>query len=255
MKLINPLAIIRILSTILLIEAISFLACFPVAIIYNESLYPFIWPLTISLLSYAFFRLISINANINKISNRDTFLTVTIAWLLFPLFGSLPYIFSGTISSFINAFFESTSGFTTTGASILTEIESLPYSILFWRSLTHWIGGIGIIVLVILILPSLNVTGYHLFSLESSLSEKIHPKAKGVVRRIMLIYFGLTVAEILLLLPGGMNLFDSVCHAFGTVATGGFSPKNDSLVVLLALLSVYCYDFYVFSWDKSGDLL
>jgi trk system potassium uptake protein TrkH len=155
---------------------------------------------------------------------------VTFAWILFPLFGSLPYIFSGSIPSWINALFESTSGFTTTGASILTEIESLPYSILFWRSLTHWIGGVGIIVLVILILPSLNVTGYHLFSLESSLSEKIHPKAKGVVRRIMLIYFSLTVAEILLLLPGGMNLFDSVCHAFGTVATGGFSTKNDSIV-------------------------
>ena len=230
MRLINPLAIIRILSTILLIEALSFLVCFPVALIYKESLFPFLWPFIISLLCYAFFRLISIKANINKISNRDTFLIVTFAWILFPLFGSLPYIFSNSITSLINALFESTSGFTTTGASILTEIEPLPYSILFWRSLTHWIGGIGIIVLVILILPSLNVTGYHLFTLESSLSEKIHPKAKGVVRRIMIIYFGLTLAEILLLLPGGMNLFDSICHAFGTVATGGFSPKNDSLV-------------------------
>jgi trk system potassium uptake protein TrkH len=151
-------------------------------------------------------------------------------WILFSLFGSFPYIISRTIPSFVNAFFESASGFTTTGASILTEVENLPYSILFWRSLTHWIGGIGIIVLVILILPSLKVTGYQLFSLESSMKEKIHPKAKGVAFRIMFIYIGLTLLEIVLLVLGDMNLFDSVCHAFGTIATGGFSTKNTSLM-------------------------
>jgi trk system potassium uptake protein TrkH len=109
------------------------------------------------------------------ISNRDTFLIVTLAWILISGFGTLPYLFSRTIPGFINAFFESSSGFTTTGASILTEVESLPHSILFWRSLTHWIGGIGIIVLVILILPSLKITGYQLFSLESSVKEKSIP--------------------------------------------------------------------------------
>lgn len=155
---------------------------------------------------------------------------VTLAWILFSLFGSLPYLISKTIPSFVNAFFESASGFTTTGASILMEVENLPYSILFWRSLTHWIGGIGIIVLVILILPSLKVTGYQLFSLESSMKEKIHPKAKGVAFRIMFIYIGLTLLETVLLVIGDMNLFDSVCHAFGTIATGGFSTKNTSLM-------------------------
>jgi trk system potassium uptake protein TrkH len=109
---------------------------------------------------------------------------------------------SGTIPSFVNALFESTSGFTTTGASIFTEVESLPHSILFWRSLTHWIGGIGIIVLVIMILPSLKITGYQLFSLESSVKEKIHPRIKGGVTRILLIYLGLTVTEIVFPVPG-----------------------------------------------------
>ena len=136
---------------------------------------------------------------------------------------------SRTIPSVVNALFESTSGFTTTGSSILTDVEILPYSILFWRSLTHWIGGIGIIVLVIIVLPSLRVTGYQLFSLESSLKEKIHPKTKAIGFRVLFIYLGLTLAEIMLLNIGDMNLFDSICHSFGTVATGGFSTKNNSL--------------------------
>jgi trk system potassium uptake protein TrkH len=143
--------------------------------------------------------------------------------------GTLPYLFSGTIPSFTNAFFESTSGFTTTGSSILTDVEVMPYSILFWRSFTHWIGGIGIIVLVVIILPSLKISSYQLFSLESSLKEKIHPKTQSIAFRIMFIYLGLTLAEIILLWMGDMTLFDSVCHSFGTIATGAFSTKNNSL--------------------------
>jgi len=230
MRLIHPLIIIRILSTILLIETISFLICIPVALIYKESSHPFFWSAAVTSALYLILSSFSSTANTDEISNRDTFLVVTIAWILFSLFGSIPYLISGTVPSFINAFFESTSGFTTTGASILKDVEILPYSILFWRSLTHWIGGLGIIALVILILPSLRVTGYHLFSLESSMKEKIHPKTKGAGFRIMLIYITLTLLEILLLVIGDMNLFDSVCHAFGTIATGGFSTKNASLM-------------------------
>lgn len=230
MKLINPLIILKILGTILLIETISFLPCLPVALFYQESLVPFLWSSVVTGFCWLVFRFSGRNANIDKISSRDTFVIVTLAWVLFSLFGSLPYLISKTIPSFINAFFESSSGFTTTGASILKEVENLPYSILFYRSLTHWIGGIGIIVLVILILPSLKVTGYQLFSLESSMKEKIHPRAKGIAYRIMFIYTGLTLIEIGLLVTGDMNLFDSVCHAFGTIATGGFSTKNTSLM-------------------------
>lgn len=156
-------------------------------------------------------------------------MAVTLSWLVFMLMGTLPYIISGQIPSFINAFFESASGFSATGSSIIPDVEILPYSILFWRSLTHWIGGIGIILLVIVILPSLKVTTYQLFSLESSLKEKIHPRTKAIGYRVMFIYLGLTVAQIILLCLGDMNLFDSVCHSFGTVATGGFSTKNNSL--------------------------
>ncbi len=164
-----------------------------------------------------------------KIQRRDAYLTVTLSWLIIGLIGCLPYLLSGGIPGFVNALFESVSGFTTTGSSILTDIERLPKSILFWRSLTHWIGGIGIIVLVIVIMPSLQIGGYHLFTLESSLQDKIQSKIKSVGRRLLLIYIILTLSEVALLMAGKMSLYESVCHAFGTVATGGFSPKNSSI--------------------------
>lgn len=229
MKLINPLIILRIISTILLIESITYLFCIPVALIYREPLNPFILSSLSAIVLYLLFRLSTLKVDIAKASNRDAYIAVTLSWLVLTGMGTLPYIFSATIPSFINAFFESTSGFTTTGASILSDVESLPYSILFWRSFTHWIGGIGIIVLVIIILPSLKVTGYQLFSLESSLKEKIHSKTQGVAIRMFIIYLGLTIAETALLWMGDMTLFDSLCHSFGTVATGGFSTKNNSL--------------------------
>jgi trk system potassium uptake protein len=230
MKLINPLIIIRILSTIIFIEAVSFLCCLPVAYIYKEPASPFLCSSAISLAISVVFYFLSRNANTNKFSNRDSYLSVTIGWTLFSLLGALPYLFSQTIPSLIDAIFESTSGFSTTGSSIIKDVEILPYSILFWRSFTHWIGGLGIIMLVIIVLPSLKVTGYQLFSLESSLKEKIHPKTKAIGFRIMLIYISLTLMNIILLDAGDMNLFDSICHAFGTIATGGFSTKNTSVM-------------------------
>ena len=230
MKLINPLLILWILSRILLIETISLIFCLPIVYIYRESPSPFFWSAAITISLSGLFDLLSRKADTNKFTSRDGYLAVVISWILFSVLGSLPYLLSGTIPSFIDAFFESTSGFSTTGSSIITDVEILPYSILFWRSLTHWVGGIGIIVLVIVILPTLRVTGYQLFTLESSMKEKIHPKTKAIGFRILFIYLGLTLAQIILLNIGDMNLFDSVCHSFGTVATGGFSTKNNSLM-------------------------
>ncbi len=230
MKLINPLIIARILSTILLIVSLSFLLCIPVSLIYNEAIHPFLLSSVISGISCAILRLISLRTDISKISNRDSYITVTLSWFVLSLSGALPYLISGVIPSLIDAFFESASGFTTTGASIIADVEALPYSILFWRSLTHWIGGIGIIVLVIVILPTLKLSAQQFFSLESSLKEKIHPKTKAVGFRLLFVYIGLTVIQIVLLVAGDMNLFDSICHTFGTVATGGFSTKNTSVI-------------------------
>jgi trk system potassium uptake protein TrkH len=230
MKLINPFIILRILSVILLIEAFSFLLCLPVALIYHESLLPFLWSSVIVLILSGLLFYLTRKEIIIKITNREGFLAVTLSWFVVILFGTLPFILSGSIPSFTNAFFESCSGFTTTGSSILNDIEALPFSILFWRSFTHWIGGLGIIGLMIIILPSLNITGYQLFSMESSLKEKIHPRTRSIGFRVLFIYLGLTIFEVILLDAGEMNLFDSICHSFGTVATGGFSTKNTSIV-------------------------
>jgi len=250
MKLINPLLILRILSTVLLIETLSFLFCLPVVFMYNESPSPFLWSAAITILLSGLFYLVSLGADKEKFSNRDGYLAVTVSWIVFSLIGTLPYLISNTIPTFIDAFFESTSGFSTTGSSIIKNVEILPFSILFWRSLTHWIGGIGIIVLLIIILPSLRVTGYQLFSLESSLKEKIHPKTKAIVFRILFIYLGLTLAEIVLLNIGDMNLFDSVCHSFGTVATGGFSTKNNNMMAYSAY-SQYIVMLFMFMAGTS----
>lgn len=229
MKLINPLVILYVLSTILFIEAVSFLFCLPVAFIYNESPDPFLWSSLITISISVFFYLISRKAASEKVTNREGFLAVSLSWLVLASIGTLPYLLGGSISTFVDAFFESSSGFTTTGASIFSDVESLPFSILFWRSFTHWIGGLGIIVFVIIILPALGMTANHLLPLESSLKEKIHPKTKSVGLRLLYVYLGLTVVQVILLYMGDMNLFESICHTFGTVATGGFSTKNNSI--------------------------
>jgi trk system potassium uptake protein TrkH len=162
---------------------------------------------------------------------RESYLTVTFAWVVISAFGSLPFLFTQSIDGFVNAFFETASGFTTTGSSILTDIESLPKSVLYWRSLTHWIGGMGIIVLVVAILPMLRVGGYNLFKSEASgiSYEKLTPRTASTAKRLWGIYVGLTVFQVVFLLFGEMDFFDALCHSFGTIATGGFSTKNASV--------------------------
>lgn len=229
-KIINLRITFRIISRNLIVMAAALLVCAGVALIYSEDIIPFVITSGISML-LALILIISKHkiSDSENFSRKDAYLTVTSSWVIICLIGSLPYIFSGAIPSYVNALFESVSGFTTTGSSILTDIESLPKSLLFWRSLTHWIGGIGIIVLVIIIMPSLRISGYHLFTQESSLQEKIQPRVRSVGSSLLKIYILLTVLEIILLMAGNMNFFESVCHSFGTVATGGFSPKNTSI--------------------------
>ncbi len=224
----SPVIILSLLSRVTLLVALFLFATSPIAWIYDDNLWSFIIPGAISL-SLGLVLHFSTRKIKPELNQHEAFITVTSAWVLLSILGALPYLISGSIPAPADALFESISGFTTTGSSILTEIESLPKSILFWRSLTHWIGGLGIIVLVIIIMPTLNIGSYQLFTTESSFTEKIHPKMVSVGRRLLIIYIGLTLAETIALLLGGMNLFESVCHAFGTIATGGFSPKNDSI--------------------------
>lgn len=220
----------KVLSRNSLIVAVALLFTAGVALLFHENAWPFIYAFFIAAtIGAALIVFVRIPDDEAAIQRKDAFFSVTVSWFFISFLGCLPYIFSGSIPTFTNAFFESVSGFTTTGSSILTDIEALPKSILFWRSLTHWIGGIGIIVLFIVVMPSLHEGGYQLFTLESSFQDKIQPRIRSVGQRLLFIYVSLTATETLLLLAGGMNLFESVCHAFGTIATGGFSPKNTSI--------------------------
>ncbi len=166
-----------------------------------------------------------------EIKRREGFLIVTISWVSMTLFGTLPYVISESIPNFSNAFFETMSGFSTTGASILNNIEEMPHSILFWRSMTQWIGGMGIIVLTIAILPLLGIGGMELFVNEAPgpTKDKIHPRIKETAKRLWFIYLFLTLAETIVLLFCGMSFFDAINHSLTTTSTGGFSTKQDSI--------------------------
>jgi trk system potassium uptake protein TrkH len=166
-----------------------------------------------------------------ELHKRDGYIVVAMGWVIMSLAGTLPYLFTGTIPSFTNAFFETMSGYSTTGASILNDIESLPEGILFWRSITHWIGGMGIIVLAVAILPLLGIGGMQLFAAEAPGpgGDKLHPRITDTAKRLWLIYVGYTAAETLLLSLAGMSFFDAINHSLSTLSTGGFSTKNASI--------------------------
>ena len=166
-----------------------------------------------------------------ELHKKDGYIVVAMGWIIMSLAGTLPYLFTGAIPSFTNAFFETMSGYSTTGASILNDVESLPKGILFWRSITHWIGGMGIIVLAVAILPLLGIGGMQLFAAEAPGpgGDKLHPRITDTAKRLWLIYVGYTAAETLLLSLAGMSFFDAINHSLSTLSTGGFSTKNASI--------------------------
>ena len=166
-----------------------------------------------------------------QINKREGYLIVSFGWLLMTISGMLPYLMTDVFTDVPSAFFETMSGYTTTGSSVLSDIETLPKGVLFWRSTTHWIGGMGIIVLAIAILPLLGIGGMQLFTAEAPgpSSDKLHPRITDTAKRLWYIYVGFTVVETLLLWSAGMGIFDAITHAMSTVSTGGFSTKNASI--------------------------
>ncbi len=190
------------------------------------------------------------------IYSKEGFIIVALSWLLFSAIGALPFVISGQIPNYINAFFETVSGFTTTGASILTDIESLSRGILFWRSFTHWIGGMGILVFIVAVLPGVSDRSIHILKAEmpGPIMGKLVPKLKDTAKILYLIYIALTVMEMVMLFAGGMPLFDSIVHTFGTAGTGGFGIKGDSIAsyspylqwVITAFMLVFGLNFNVY---------
>ena len=227
----NLKIVIRVLGFLILVEGVAMLLALAVSLIYGEydsaafaissGILIFLGG-TIALLT---------NKAKKDIGKREGFIIVALVWVVFSFFGSLPYIVSGAIPNFTNAFFETMSGFTTTGSSILSDIESLPHGILFWRSISQWLGGMGIIVLSLAILPVFGIGGMQLYVAEvpGPNPDKISPRIRQTAKTLWIIYLGFTITETLLLWIGGMTFYDAICHSFTTMATGGFSTKQASI--------------------------
>ncbi|MGL4335751.1 MAG: TrkH family potassium uptake protein [Turicibacter sp.] len=226
----NLKIVLRSLGILLICESLSMLPSLFVSGIYRDG-DTISFLITIGIILSIGIPLQFIKKTDKKIKARDGFAIVAFGWILISIFGALPFYLSGTIPSFVDAFFESASGFTTTGASILNQIEGLPHGILFWRSFTHWVGGMGILVLTIALLPSMGSGSMQVMKAESPgpVVGKIVPRLQKSAKILYFIYFAITIAEVILLYFAGMSLFDAFIHALGTVGTGGFSNMNASV--------------------------
>ena len=228
---INYKIVFRVLGLLLIIESIFLFLSTIVSLIYQESSYnalliPALITMVIGLTTWFF------TAKWPKdMGKKEGYLIVSLVWVVFSVFGAIPFMLSGSTLTFTDAFFETMSGFTTTGASILNDIESLPKGILFWRSVIQWIGGMGMIVMSLAILPMLGIAGMELFVAEvpGPTADKLHPRVKQTAKRLWGIYVLFTLIETILLWIGDMDFFDAINHAFTTMATGGYSTKQASV--------------------------
>jgi trk system potassium uptake protein TrkH len=226
---VNTLLNLRILGWLLVI--LGFVEFIPVvtALVYGEPVEPYLAS-ALAALMFGFALALGIQTDDRRLHARDGFVVVTLAWVLASLFGAIPYVATDTLAP-LDALFESVAGFTTTGATVMTQIEGSPHALLIWRSITQWLGGMGIIVFAVALLPLLGVGGMQLLKREmpGPSVEKVRPRVAATARRMWAIYVGLTAAEWLALRLAGMGGFDALCHAFTTIATGGFSTRDASV--------------------------
>ena len=202
-----------------------------VSLLYNDGVTTELFFSGLSVLLVGVILMVSTRLHRKEMNKREGYMVVTFGWIVMAISGAVPYMVTDVIPTFTSAFFETMSGYTTTGATIINDIEIVPKGVLFWRSMTHWIGGMGIIVLAIAILPLLGIGGMQLFAAEAPgiSADKLHPRITDTAKRLWLIYFGYTVAETILLKAAGMSFFDAVNHAMSSLSTGGFSTKNASV--------------------------
>ncbi|WP_195263433.1 MULTISPECIES: TrkH family potassium uptake protein [unclassified Clostridium] len=226
----NYKIILKVIGNVLLYESILLLIPFGISLAFGDG-DSFAFLITMILMMPIALLLRRIEIKEKGMYAKEGFLTVGLAWIVIAAFGALPFVISGAIPSFVDAFFETVSGFTTTGASILTEIQSLPRGILFWRSFTHWIGGMGFLIFILALVPSLGSNTIYLLRAESPGPNpgKIVPKIRETAKILYIIYLILTVIQTILLMAAGLSPYDSVIHALGTAGTGGFSNMNSSV--------------------------
>ena len=247
-SLVNPKILCRVLGQLILIESLMMLLCLCVGLIYHEKSHiPFFISMVVTTLSGLFLKFVG-EKSTSTINRRESYLVVALTWIVFSLFGTLPLLLDGHCHTMSAAFFESMSGFTTTGATVLPDVDALPHSILFWRTLTHWIGGLGIVFFTMTILPAAGRGEVKLFVAESTGlgQEKLHSKIKTTATWIWTIYISLTIACALMLWIGGMSFFDSVNHAMSTISTGGFSTHNAGIAFYNSPLLEYILIVFMF---------
>ena len=248
--------ILYIIGLLLIFNGSAMILTAIVSLIFSDGVVNEIISSAAILMSLGLILMLTNKNNIRQINKRDGYLIVTVGWLTMILSGMIPYYLTNSIDSFSNIFFETMSGYTATGSTILDDVEALPKSIIFWRSMTHWLGGMGIIVLAIAILPLLGIGGMQLFSAEvpgSGISgDKIHPRISATAKRLWLIYFGLTILETIALSIAGMSFFDALNHSMSNIATGGFSTKNESLAYWNSIPSVQYIVIFFMILDFAG---
>ena len=256
------------IGLLLAFESILLLACCCVSIIYGErDLMSFIVSFAVCL-SVSAILLVYGRRKKCAMSRNEGYIVVALSWVFFSVFGMVPYLWGGFIPNITDAFFETMSGFTTTGATILDNIESMPHGILFWRSLTQWIGGLGIVCFTIVLLPGFGASSQMLYLSEATgvTHNKLYPKTRVMARYIFMVYILLTAVESALLMAGGMGLFDALCHSMTTTATGGFSTKQESIaywhspymeyvVSIFMLLSAINFSLYIVAFKSKWKKL
>lgn len=254
---INFKIITRIIGILLLLQTVMLLACSGVSLYYQDQALTDFWISAGITAGVGLLLAVLGRGGDKQLTRRDGFVLVSFAWITFSFFGMLPFYISGYIPNITNAFFETMSGFTSTGATILDDIEALPYGLLFWRSMTQWIGGLGIILFTIAILPIFGVNGIQVFTAEASgpTHDKVHPRIGITAKWIWSIYAGITFILVILLMLGGMNWFESVCHAFATAGTGGFSTKQASIAHYNSPYIEYVISIFMFVCGINFTLL
>ena len=244
----NTRMVFRTMGALLLIESVFMTLALGVSLWYGEADSDvFLLSTIVTLLAGVIGLLVGRRAE-SRMGEREGYVIVAMVWVVFSTFGLLPYYLSGQVPSFTDAWFESMSGFTTTGATIIPDLEVITHGLLFWRSLTQWIGGMGIIVLSIAILPIFGLNGMQLYAAEVSglTYEKVSPRISDTAKMMWSIYILLTVTEVAALWLCGMDAFDAVCHSFSTIATGGFSTHNNSLEYYNSAAIHYTVTFFMF---------
>ena len=256
------------IGLLLAFESILLLACCCVSMIYGESdLMSFVVSFALCL-SVSAILVVYGRRRKCTMSRNEGYIVVALSWVFFSVFGMVPYLWGGFIPNITDAFFETMSGFTTTGATILDNIESMPHGILFWRSLTQWIGGLGIVCFTIVLLPGFGASSQMLYLSEATgvTHNKLYPKTRVMARYIFMVYILLTAVESALLMAGGMGLFDALCHSMTTTATGGFSTKQESIaywhspymeyvVSIFMLLSAINFSLYIVAFKSKWKKL